>query len=229
MTTDRREVMSDTANPTVAEIRYVLAIPGSVRRDSLNRRLLQAAQACAPRGMCLEVYAELGLLPPFDEDAESAAFADGPVRRLCDRVAASSALLIGTPEYNQSLPGVLKNAIDWLSRPGAGAVLVDKPVALIGASSGRWGTRLAQAALRQVLFATESLLLTGPALYLADARAAFNADGDLTDPATCASLRQILLALERLIDRSTPEVDHARTGARLRCAGTAAAGSRSSR
>ena len=179
---------------------YVLAIAGSLRRDSLNRRLLNAAAACAPDGMRIRFYDQLGALPMFDQDSESAAPAAGPVRDLREQVASASALLIATPEYNQSMPGVLKNAIDWLSRPAPNEVLVGKPVALIGASAGRWGTRLAQAALRQVLFATESLVLTGPALYLANGEAAFDADGHLTDPAALGSLRQVLLGLDKLIE-----------------------------
>ncbi len=190
---------------------YVLAIAGSLRRDSLNRRLLHAAAACAPDGMRLQIYDELAALPLFDEDIEASALASGPVRALRDRVASASALLIATPEYNQSMPGVLKNAIDWLSRPAPDEVLAGKPVALIGASAGRWGTRLAQAALRQVLFATESRVLTGPALYLAQAQAAFDGDGRLIDTAALASLREVLLGLSRLIymQRSGCVVDDA--------------------
>lgn len=173
----------------------VLAIAGSLRRNSLNRRLLQAAVACAPAGMHVQLYEGLGSLPMFDEDDESTQLAAGPVRALLDQVASASALLIATPEYNQSMPGVLKNAIDWLSRPAPKEVLVGKPVALIGASAGRWGTRLAQAALRQVLFATEASVLTGPALYLANAHSAFDAEGILIDSAALTSLRQVLSAL----------------------------------
>ena len=203
----RRSLATNAATPVGAPTRHVLAIAGSLRRDSYNRRLLHAATACVPDGMRVQLYTELGTLPLFDEDGESAAFAAGPVRALREQVAAASALLIATAEYNQSMPGVLKNAIDWLSRPSPDEVLVGKPIALIGASAGRWGTRLAQAALRQVLFATESLVLTGPAVYLANAATAFDADGCLTDPAACASLRQLLLALDKLID--------ARSGGRI--------------
>jgi len=181
---------------------HVLAIAGSLRRDSFNRRLLEAAAHCAPSGVNVRIYAELGRLPFFNEDDEAAAFAAGPVRELTGAVAAASGLLIATPEYNHSVPGVLKNAFDWLSRPLASGVLSGKPVAVIGASSGSWGTRLAQAALRQVLFATESRVLAGPALYLARADAAFDDDGCLTHDGMCAALRQIL---ESLWSGSRPE------------------------
>jgi chromate reductase len=177
----------------------VVAIAGSLRRDSLNRRLVEAAAACAPDGIEVRVYRGLGELPPFNQDLETGAFAAGPVRELCEQVAAAQGLLIATPEYNHSVPGVLKNAIDWLSRPSSGEVLVGKPVAVVGASAGRWGTRLAQAAMRQALFATESLLVTGPALYLAQTDASFDSSGRLTDEAARRALRQILQALARIM------------------------------
>ncbi len=173
----------------------VLAIAGSLRSGSLNLRLIEAAADCAPPGIEVRVYRGLAELPPFNQDLEAAAFAAGPVRELREQVASAHALLIATPEYNHSVPGVLKNAIDWLSRPLSGEVLAGKPVAVVGASAGRWGTRLAQAALRQALFATESLVLTGPALYLAQANEAFDAGGRLTDQAARSALQKILLAL----------------------------------
>lgn len=173
----------------------VLAIAGSLRGGSLNRRLVEAAAECAPHGVEVRMYRDLAALPLLNPDLEAAAFATGPVRALCDSVAAARGLLIATPEYNHSVPGVLKNAIDWLSRPRSGEVLAGKPVAIVGASAGRWGTRLAQAALRQALFATESLVVTGHALYLGEADKAFDADGRLTDEAARSALRQILGAL----------------------------------
>ncbi len=147
--------------------------------------------------MC--VYRGLGELPPFNQDLETGAFAAGPVRELCEQVAAAQGLFIATPEYNHSVPGVLKNAIDWLSRPLSGKVLVGKPVAVVGASGGRWGTRLAQAAVRQALFATESLVVTGPALYLAQMDAPFDSSGRLADEAARSALRQILQALAQIM------------------------------
>jgi chromate reductase len=183
----------------VAPARWqVLAIAGSLRRDSLNRRLVEAAAECAPEGIEVCVYRGLGELPPFNQDLETGAFAAGPVRELCEQVAAAQGLFIATPEYNHSVPGVLKNAIDWLSRPLSGKVLVGKPVAVVGASGGRWGTRLAQAAVRQALFATESLVVTGPALYLAQTDTPFDSGGRLLDEAARSTLRQILQALAQI-------------------------------
>src|ERR687886_1113837 len=107
--------------------------------------MLGAAAGCAPPAMSVELFDSLAAVPLFDEDLEQAT-AGGPdaVRRLRARVAAADGLLIATPEYNQSMPGVLKNAIDWLSRP-PDEMLARKPIAIIGASGGSWGTRLAQA------------------------------------------------------------------------------------
>ncbi|WP_266168485.1 NADPH-dependent FMN reductase [Dyella subtropica] len=176
----------------------ILAIAGSLRRDSINRLLLHAAAALAPQDVQVEVYDGLGTIPMFDEDNEEAVAIAGPVHTLARKVAAADALLIATPEYNHSMPGVLKNAIDWLSRGSVGDVLVGKPVAVIGASTGRWGTRLAQAALRQVLFATESVVLNGPAVYLANGGAAFDAQGRLINSAARASLEQVLGMLRQV-------------------------------
>jgi chromate reductase, NAD(P)H dehydrogenase (quinone) len=174
----------------------ILAIPGSLRAGSWNRRLLEAAAALAPPHVRVEL-ADLRPIPFFDEDFESeTGGGPEPVRALRGVVAAADAVLFATPEYNHSVPGVLKNAIDWLSRP-PGEVLAGKPVAVIGASTGRWGTRLAQAALRQVLHATEAAVLPSPALFVASAPQLFDDDGRLTDPATARQLAAVLAALSR--------------------------------
>lgn len=154
----------------------ILGIAGSLRRDSLNRRLVDAAAALAPDDVTIARYDALGAVPMFDEDVEAAG-EPAAVRALRDAVAVSDGLLIATPEYNQSFPAVLKNAIDWLSR--GDEVLAGKPVALVGATAGRWGTRLAQAGLRQVLAATESPVMPSPMLFLAGGEALFDAQGRL--------------------------------------------------
>jgi chromate reductase len=187
-------------------MKSVLAISGSLRRESLNRRLLAAAQENAPAGMSIRIFEELGAIPMFDEDFERAAEGGPPaVRALRDAIAASDGLLISTPEYNQSIPGGLKNAIDWLSRPAPDEVLVRKPVAVIGASSGRWGTRLAQAALRQVLNATESLVMPQPMLFVSEAAPLFDAGGHLVDEATRRRLAAVLAALDAWIGGIRPD------------------------
>jgi len=179
--------------------RHVLALAGSLRRDSTNQLLLRAAEQCTPKGMTLTAYDDLASVPLFNEDLE----ADGgpaSVQRLRRAVAGSHGLLIATPEYNHSVPGVLKNAIDWLSRPGPEEVLDRKPVAIVGATSGQWGTRLAQAALRQILFATQSLVMPESSLFVRRANVLFDADGSLIDEATRGSLRTLLENLAKWMD-----------------------------
>jgi chromate reductase len=185
---------------TAAVSLNILALPGSIRTGSLNRRLLEAAAQLAPASLRIRI-AGLEALPLFSEDHEHAG-APGfdAVQRLRAEVARADGVLIATPEYNQSIPGVLKNAIDWLSRASPDEVLIGKPIAVIGASAGRWGTRLAQSALRQVLYATESLVLPGPALYLREATQLFDAQGSLVDAATRASLAGVLRAFEVWIE-----------------------------
>jgi len=178
-------------------VKTVLAIPGSLRSGSYNRLLIRAAMESAPGDLSIRSFDELGSIPSFNEDLEPA----GPesVERLRGEVASVDGVLIATPEYNWSIPGVLKNAIDWLSRPPA-EVLAGKPVGIIGASSGRWGTRLAQAALRQVLTATESLVMPAPSVFVRDAASAFDHAGTLTDPAIREQLESMLTAFSRWID-----------------------------
>jgi chromate reductase, NAD(P)H dehydrogenase (quinone) len=169
----------------------VLGIAGSLRRGSFNRQLLHAAVACAPAGFAIHVCDGLAAVPLFDEDIEQEARAAGPVADLRRMVKAADGLLFSTPEYNQSIPGVLKNMIDWLSRDDS---LAGKPVAVIGATAGRWGTRLAQSTLRHVLYATESRVMPAPTLFLADASHAFDADGRLIDAQTRERVREVLTA-----------------------------------
>ncbi|MFL5309653.1 MAG: NADPH-dependent FMN reductase [Myxococcales bacterium] len=179
----------------------VLGIAGSLRRDSYNRSLLRAARDLVPSGMTIDLDDQLGSIPPFDEDLEgTGSGGPDPVRRLRQKVAAADGVLIATPEYNHSFPGVLKNAIDWLSRPAPEEVLAGKPVAVIGASGGSWGTRLAQSGLRQVLYATESIVLPKPALFVRDAGRLFDVAGRLVDQGTRERLEAVLVSFSRWID-----------------------------
>jgi chromate reductase len=127
----------------------VLGISGSLRRDSHNTELLRAAATLLPSGVEFELYDGLRDIPPYDEDHDQAG--DAAVRRLKERIAAADAVLFATPEYNHSIPGHLKNALDWVSRPLADTPLKGKPVAVIGASTGMFGAVWAQAELRKVL------------------------------------------------------------------------------
>jgi chromate reductase len=155
----------------------LLGVSGSLRRGSHNTALLRAAAQAAPPGVALEVYDGLRLIPPFDEDLEIAG-TPSAVAELRDRVAAADALLVATPEYNASVPGQLKNAVDWLSRPPHAGPLLGKPVAVIGASTGVFGAVWAQADLRKVLASSGADVLDGE-LSVAVAEEAFAADGAL--------------------------------------------------
>jgi chromate reductase, NAD(P)H dehydrogenase (quinone) len=127
----------------------ILGLSGSLRRDSHNGRLLAGAATLLPAGAELETFTQLAEIPPYSEDAEH----ERPpaVAALWEAIDAADAVLIATPEYNGSIPGQLKNALDWVSRPHAQSPLRDKPAAVIGASTGLFGAVWAQAELRKVL------------------------------------------------------------------------------
>lgn len=182
------------------QYRRILALPGSLRRGSHNRKLLEASIHYAPGDLRFELFDDLGDVPMFNEDLESGKTLHAGVSRVREAVASADGLLIATPEYNQSIPGVLKNAIDWLSRPLPEEILIGKPVAILGASTGRWGTRLAQAALRQTLTATEAQVMPAPMLFVRDAEQMFKNDGTLHDTATREALRAFLFAFSNWIE-----------------------------
>jgi chromate reductase, NAD(P)H dehydrogenase (quinone) len=128
----------------------VLGISGSLRHGSHNSALLQAAAERLPAGAELVRFERLGEIPPYDEDVEAQGVPD-PVRELRAAIASADAVLVATPEYNHSIPGQLKNALDWASRPAGHSALSGKPAAAIGASTGMFGAVWAQAELRKVL------------------------------------------------------------------------------
>ena len=137
----------------------ILAISGSLRRDSHNTNLLRSAAQLAPGDAAVVLWDGLKDIPPFDEDDEASAPAT--VERMRSAVANADAILFATPEYNSSIPGQLKNAIDWLSRPKATAALRNKPVAVVGASASAFGGVWAQAELRKVLAASGARVVEG--------------------------------------------------------------------
>jgi chromate reductase len=172
---------------------HILGIAGSLRRASFNRGLIRAAVEVAPPGVTMTAF-ELHDIPMFDADME----ADGDptaVVALKRAIGEADALLIATPEYNHCVPGVLKNAIDWASRPPRSSVLSGKPVAVMGASPGRGGTARAQAQLRDGLTFTGSLVLPLPELLVPLAGDKFDERGDLIDEATRTEIRDVLVAL----------------------------------
>jgi chromate reductase, NAD(P)H dehydrogenase (quinone) len=168
---------------------HVLAISGSLRHDSYNGQLLRAAEELAPAGVELELYEGLAEIPPFDEDAE-----DTPGPAVVDfklRLAAADAVLFATPEYNASIPGQLKNALDWASRPFHDNPLRGKPVAVIGASTSAYGGLWAQAELRKVLGTIGARVLQ-EGVALPYAREGFDEDGRLADDEVADQLAGLL-------------------------------------
>jgi chromate reductase, NAD(P)H dehydrogenase (quinone) len=180
----------------------ILGIAGSVRRESHNRKLLRAAGEVLPPGAELVEWEGLASLPIFDQDVES----DPPARvsELLAAIDEADALLIATPEYNASLPGGLKNALDWASRPFPDNVLRHKPSVVIGASTGLFGAVWAQAEARKVLKASGADVVENE-LPVGMADSAFTDDGSLADPELAARLADLLGDLEREV-RTPAEV-----------------------
>ena len=171
----------------------ILAISGSLRRDSHNTALLRAAAGHLPPGVELELWEGLRDVPPYDQDddVEPAPAAVGALR---EAVASADAVLIATPEYNHSIPGALKNALDWASRPYATSAFRGKPVAVIGASVGLFGAVWAQAELRKVLTAMGARVVEGD-MPVGQAHEAFDHDGTLVDESHHDRLDDLLDAL----------------------------------
>ncbi len=180
----------------------ILGIAGSLREDSHNRKLLRAAGDQLPLGAALSEWAGLAGIPAFNEDEED----DPPaaVRAFLAELDEADALLIATPEYNASLPGALKNALDWASRPFPENVLRDKPCAVIGASTGLFGAVWAQAEVRKALRASGAHVLESE-LPVGLADSAFTEDGDLADAELAARLRDVLGDLVREVGAPVEE------------------------
>src|SRR6476469_539295 len=171
----------------------VLAISGSLRRDSHNTRLLRVAGELTPPPAELELFDGLKDVPPYDEDDDGDLVPEG-AQRLREAIARADAVLIATPEYNSSIPGQLKNALDWASRPFPDNALRNKPVAVIGASTGMFGAVWAQAELRKVLAATGARVVEGEvAVGHADTR--FDEDGRLNEPNLAEQVREVVFTL----------------------------------
>ena len=181
---------------------HLLGISGSLRAGSYNTALLRAASALSGDDVTLDV-ATLHGIPLYDADLEAREGLPPAVADLKARVVASDGVLLVTPEYNNGIPGVFKNAIDWLSRPAAEipAVFGDRPVALVGASAGGFGTILAQDAWLPVLRTLGSRFWAGGRLLVSRAGQAFDADGRLVDERTRAQLAQFLAAYRDSIRR----------------------------
>lgn len=186
----------------------ILGLAGSLRVGSHNQLLLRAAAQLTPTGVELEVFERLKEVPVFDEDLE----ADLPAGVVALRAAVdrADAVLLATPEYNQSMPGATKNLVDWISRSQPG--LEGKPVAILGATTGPWGTRIAQSQLRHVLVAVGAAVMPAPALFVPFVTPLLDADGEVSDPKLRERLRELVSALATWTGRVTldPDVDAVR-------------------
>lgn len=176
----------------------VCGIAGSLRAKSFNRALLRAAQELAPDGMEIRIFDRLGELPHYNSDLDVGGGPE-PVNALKRAIGEADGLLIVSPEYNYSIPGVLKNAIDWASRPVASSVLRHKPCAIMGASGGIFGTLRGQLALRQSLHCTETRVLLKPEVFVGKAPEKFDAELRLIDETTREHVAKLLVALQQAV------------------------------
>jgi chromate reductase, NAD(P)H dehydrogenase (quinone) len=181
----------------------VLGIVGSLRPASYNRKLLLAAAELLPGDVSFELYPGLKAVPPYDEE-DDVVPAPAAVAQLREAIAGADAILIATPEYNRSIPGQLKNAIDWVSRPAGRSVLRNKPVAVIGASTGAFGAVWAQAELRKVLAAAGARVVDGEVI-LGHAHRKMDEGGALLDDEVREQLVEVLSDLAGVAHaRQTP-------------------------
>jgi chromate reductase len=171
----------------------IVGFAGSLRRASFNRGVIRAAAESAPSGMLVDVF-DLADIPLYNQDVEHAG-EPASVVALKRAISGADALLVATPEYNHGIPGVLKNALDWASRPRATSPLRDKPVAVTGASPGTGSTARAQAQLREAFVFTGACVMPQPELLIGAAASHFDADGNITDAELRASLVELIEAL----------------------------------
>lgn len=187
---------------TPGEAIHVLGIAGSLRDGSYNRALLKAAREVTPDGVRLRLYDGLGEVPPYDQDEDTAS-PPPAVADLRRRIREADALLVATPEYNHSVPGVLKNAVDWASRPYGESSLQDTPAAVVGASPGRFGAKWAQEELRKVLEAAGAEVLEGE-LPVGRVSERVDDEGRLTDGEVRRELARVLDSLADLAAARRP-------------------------
>lgn len=194
--------MNDPATmPATARVFNVVGLAGSLRRGSYNRGLLRAATEVAPSALRIVIH-ELDGIPLYNGDLEASGVPPGVVQ-LRDAIREAQGLLIATPEYNHGVPGVLKNAIDWLSRPPHDSALNGKVAAVMGASPGMTGTARGQSQLRQAFVFTNTYALLQPEVLVARAHEKFDADGRLVHQATRDLLAIFLQRFADLIARFT--------------------------
>jgi len=170
----------------------ILGFAGSLRKDSYNKMVLRIATKVVPDGAELEVF-DLEGIPPFNQDLEQNP--PNKVKEIKAKIRAADAILIATPEYNYSIPGVLKNAIDWASRPYGDNAFDGKPVALMGATIGNMGTARAQYHLRQSFVFLNMFPFNQPEVMIPEAQEKFDEDGNLKDEHTREKIQELLQAL----------------------------------
>lgn len=170
----------------------IVAISGSLRKDSFNSALVRGLQALAPEGMQITV-ADISSIPLFDQDAEVSVPAG--VQALKDAIGAADGVIFSTPEYNGSIPGVLKNVIDWVSRPYGQSSFKDKFALVMGVTIGTNGTASAQDHLKQILTDLKMQFVDQPELHLGPAQNLFDAEGNIVDESTKELLTKALAAL----------------------------------
>jgi len=175
----------------------ILAFAGSLRKGSYNKALVRAAVEIAPQNVKMEVF-DIEGIPPFNQDLENTP--SEKVKEFKEKIRNADALLIATPEYNYSVPGVLKNALDWASRPYQQNVLTGKPVALMSASTGRFGGVRAQCHLRQSFVRLNAYTFNQPEVMLSSAAENVDANGRLTNEDTRTLIKQLIEALVALIN-----------------------------
>lgn len=180
----------------------IIGMPGSLRRGSYNRMLLRAAAEAMPPGTSVEI-ASIDDIPLYNADVESGPGIPAPVRQLKDRIAAADGLLISTPEYNNSMPGVLKNAIDWLTRPNNDIARVFKglPVGVIGATPGMGGTILSQAAWLPVFRVLGVLPFFEGRVIVSGAGKVFDESGKIVDAGTADRLKEYVHAFAAFVEK----------------------------
>lgn len=178
----------------------IIGISGSLRKGSFNSALLRAASEAGPEGVTVEALS-IREIPLYDGDVEGEQGIPGPVSAIKERIASSDGLLLVTPEYNSSVPGVLKNAMDWLSRPPEDIprVFAGKPVAILGATPGEGGTRFSQTAWLPVLRNLGMRPWFGRQLYVASAASVFDESGALTDERTRKRLESYMSGFSSFI------------------------------
>ncbi len=175
----------------------ILALSGSLRKQSYNTALVHAARKAAPKDMVVEI-GDLASIPPYDADVQERGV-PAAVEQLASAIREADGIMIATPEYNYSIPGVLKNAIDWISRVDP-QPFDGKPIAVMGASMGNLGTVRAQYHLRQVFVFLNGLVMNRPEVFVGAAHEKFDTDGNLVDDETAAFLSEFLQQFARWVE-----------------------------